>query len=216
MTDRIELESSRDRSRTATLVLQRAGTAAVVFALVGVSCVTSAWAQTAAENRDERSGETTAAMEEIEVRGRRPLGLMRAELQSARERVWEAFNEITPNEEFHIHCATRRTTGTRIPQRVCRPQFANVGTSESGRALLERLFQNCAPAGPTEAYSQLFDACAQVALSAAQVAMSAIHYKEQLLEQEIRRLALEDPSLHQAILDYLALEQEYKDARERR
>ena len=54
--------------------------------------------------------------------------------------------------------------------------------------MLEGIFSNCDPLLQTTG-GALFSECAQAGLSAAQVGMSTIHYKEQLLEEEIRRLA---------------------------
>ena len=183
-------------------------------AALAALCITSSLAQTAPDAVQDRSAESSAFSEEIEVRGRRPLGLLRVEAQAARERVWEVFNEITPNEEFHIHCSSTRSTGSRIPQRTCRPNFARAGASDSARALLDGLFQNCesmAVLPPGE--SALFHQCAQVALSAAQIGLTEIRHKERLLDEEIRRLALEDPNLQQAIIDYHSIYEEYNEAR---
>ncbi len=191
-----------------------AKTSVALFAVVAASCMTSVWAQTNSDDQAIQGADSSSFSEEIEVRGRRPLGLLRVEAQAARERVWEVFNEIMPNEEFHIHCSSTRTTGSRIPQRSCRPNFARTGTSDSARALLDGLFQNCEPMAlfaPGE--SPFFHPCAQVGLSAAQIGLTEIRHKERLLDQEIRRLALEDAQLQQAILDYHALYEEYNDAR---
>ncbi len=84
---------------------------------------------------------------------------------------------------------------------------------------MDGLFLNCptlADLDPQAAYSQIFDQCAQMAMSAAQVGRSEIHHKEQLLEQEIHRLVLEDQKFREAIVDYHTLNEEYNERRQER
>lgn len=80
----------------------------------------------------ERTEEITVD-EEITVVGQRSLRLLRLEVQIARERVYGLFNSLNSNDEFDVHCSNAPRTGTRIPQRVCRPQYADNGTSDAGQ-----------------------------------------------------------------------------------
>jgi hypothetical protein len=54
--------------------------------------------------------------------------------QAARERVYDLFNSLNSHDEFNIHCYNVPRTGTRIPQRVCRPQYTDTATMKPARS----------------------------------------------------------------------------------
>jgi len=81
-----------------------------------------------------QTGSSVTADEEVIVVGQRTLRDFRIEVQAAREKVFGLFNSLNSDDEFDIVCRNLPRTGTRIPQRVCRPNFSGTATSEAGRS----------------------------------------------------------------------------------
>jgi len=145
-------------------------------------------------------------VEEVVVRGRRTLFSLRRELQAARENVWDVFSAINTDDDFDIACTSAPQTGSHYKKRACRPQYANNATSRAGQALA-RLMSAC---GAGDA--GCLEAAMQSATSEAQAELAIIPYMDKRLDAEFRRLAVEQPELAAAILEYLAKEREYDDA----
>jgi hypothetical protein len=157
------------------------------------------------EGEAGQTGEITAD-EEITVIGQRSLRLLRLEVQTARERVYGLFNSLNSSDEFDIHCRNAPRTGTRIPQRVCRPQFADNATDHAGTEFLLALqLGNCA-GGITEA-------CLEAGRSRAQAALSVVSVRDRQLDAEVQRLARDNAEFRRAIAGFQAVERRYEDAR---
>lgn len=159
---------------------------------------------------EERS---TPPLEEITVRGEKPLVEYRLEMEAARDRVYALFNEINSDDEFDVHCRNESRPGTRIPRRACRPRFENDVSNRAAKAYLSALFSVC-PFGATQ--TCMFSERAQLGMSRAQAAQAESPYKHHVLAEEMQRLVQEDPRLLQAIRKYEELERAYQQARERR
>ncbi len=82
-------------------------------------CAGSLCAQAAAPPGDRSQDE---APEEIIVRGQR-LSDFRFALEAARVRVYDVFNDLNSDDAYDVHCQTETSTGTRMRQHTCRPQF---------------------------------------------------------------------------------------------
>jgi hypothetical protein len=116
--------------------------------------------------------------DEIVVLGR--IGALRHELEIAEDAMFDRFNQIVGDPRLEIHCRTEPKIDSHIPHRVCvsnswRQENANVAQSLLGQVRGEI-------GAPPEQY-----------------------YSEQLrvqrhLGEEMRRLANEDPTLHDAII----------------
>jgi hypothetical protein len=127
----------------------------------------------------------------IIVHGQAPPAL-RAETERAEDAVFERFNAITSNHEFEIHCQLEKETGTRIPQRVCTPNFLHQG----GRNVV--LGVQGFSGGNTE---QLY------------ATQDSVEYKE--LDAEMRKLASEDPEFLSALQHLVELREAAKEAAKR-
>jgi hypothetical protein len=149
----------------------------------------------------------TGQLDEIQVIGQRTLRSWRLEVQAARERVYDLFNSLNSDDDFNIHCYNVPRTGTRIPQRVCRPRYADNATSEAGGEFARALFFDCA-GGIAEEWC-----LARNALSRSQEAVSGIPARDQLLAAEVQRLTRENPAFRRAITDYMVVERGYEAAR---
>ena len=178
---------------------------AVVAALLALSSPAFAAAQ------DEPPATATAEraqepVEEVVVRGRRTLFSLRRELQSARENVWDVFSALNSDDDFDIACTSAPKTGSHVKSRACRPQYADDATRQAGQELARRM--SACDAGD----SGCMEAAMQMATGEAQAHLAILPYMDKRLDDEFHRLAVEQPELAAAILEYLAKEHEYEDA----
>lgn len=146
-------------------------------------------------------------LEEVTVRGERSLYRLRVEVQVARERVYDLFNTLNSHDKFDIHCRYASQTGTRIPQRVCRPRYADDATGSAGKEFHRALFFDCGGRIVEEA------CLTRTAFSRAQAAVSEVPPRDRELADEVQRLARENPGFRRAIAEYQAVERRYEDAR---
>ena len=146
-------------------------------------------------------------IEEITVVGQRSRRDLRLEVQLARERVYDLFNSLNTDSEFDIHCRDAAMTGTRMTQRVCRPQFAVNATGEGAAVFLNAVLFRC------ELNSPEYEACFNNQISLAQGVMSVVPGKEQQLSAEVQRLARENGEFRRVIAEYQRAERRYEHAR---
>lgn len=168
-----------------------------------------------AEAQDEPGASTDAkrnleATEEIVVHGERSLSSLRFQMREARERVWEAFNVVNTNDDFDISCSQVRRTGSRVPQRVCQPQYASDGTSRAGKEFVRIIQMLCPVPDSVCLEGALWNGSAE-----AQREIGKIRYMDGRLDEEFQRLASENPGLWLAIVEYQMKEREYQEARGR-
>jgi hypothetical protein len=76
-------------------------------------------------------------VEEVTVRGQMPSSGHRRRAEAAVEQAWEAFNETNSDDAFNVRCGYEASTGTRIRQHVCRPQFWDDAASRAAQAVLQ-------------------------------------------------------------------------------
>jgi hypothetical protein len=134
-------------------------------------------------------------VDEIIVHGRTPPAL-RVEIERAEDAVFERFNAITSNREFEIHCELEKATGTRIPQRVCAPNFLHQAQERAGRDVVLAL-QGFSGAQTEEMYA----------------GQASVEYKQ--LEGEMKKLASEDPQFFSALQHLVELREAAKEAAKR-
>ncbi len=163
-------------------------------------------AQPEAEPASARSGASAEQIDEIVVLGTRSLRSLRLEVQSARERVYDLFNSLNSDDDFNIQCYNAPRIGTRIPQRVCRPQYADIATADASEEFHRLLVLYCD--------GQLADeGCIQAAAAPAQATVSAIPLRDRQLAAEVQRLTRESPVFRRAITEYMVAERQYDQAR---
>jgi hypothetical protein len=122
---------------------------------------------------------TADASEEIVVRGRSK-SLLRDRVVAAEDKVHELFNRINTIDEFDIHCRMHATTGTRIVQRVCAPNFEKEKSADRGQAILASM--------RGEAFGTNW-----------QIAEAEMRFKASQFEDHMKQLARENPDLLQAM-----------------
>ena len=159
---------------------------------------------------DERSQEP----EEIVVRGKR-LVAFRVEVELARERAYDIFNEINSDDDFDIQCTAEQRTGTRLGRQVCAARFEGRISSRAGKDYLSALRAVCNqdPGGLTQ--DCMFSGASSYGIAAAQAAESEAPIKRDRLNEEIHRLARENLEFGQAILDFYDASLKYEEERSR-
>jgi hypothetical protein len=201
---RVSPLADRCRSRRAVLISGQCVTwfGAARCAGIGVWLLLTALgaSQVAAQSDvaavDERADAPAEAIDEITVIGQRSLRELRLEVQAARERVYDIFNSLNSDDDFDIHCRRAVRTGTRIPQRVCEPQFVPDIVLQATRWYVTCL---------------MWGTCDGQGL--AQAITSQVFVKEMQLEWEVQRLTREHREVRQMIAEYQAVERRYEDAR---
>jgi hypothetical protein len=173
----------------------------------------------AAHAQSESTRERTAsepqeeAADEVIVRGRR-LGEIRFEVQAARERAYDIFNEINSSDEFDIHCRDERRYHSRATRRVCRARFETRISADAGQEYLATLRWACPD--PASLHDCMFSGRSGGAISAAQGIEGEAPNKRDQMSEEILRLARENAAFAQAILDFYEASQQYEAARKQR
>ena len=163
-----------------------------------------------------RSGAATQqeAPEEVVVRGRR-IGELRAEIEVARRRAYEIFNEINTNDEFDVRCRKESRAGTNVPAQTCRAQFETRISATAAKEYLSTLLLTC-PGDGGLTQDCMFSDYAQSAISRAQGIEGEAPSKRDQMNEEIIRLANQDDRFAQAIIDWYEANQQYEAARQRR
>src|SRR5688572_17102402 len=108
-------------------------TAIAALVLLTALSMSEVAAQSDAIITDDEPNAAAEPIEEITVVGERLLRDLRLDVQVARENVYGLFNSLNTNEEFDIHCHDGARTGTRMVQRVCRPQFTDDATGAAAK-----------------------------------------------------------------------------------
>ena len=174
-----------------------------------------AFAQSESTPRERTAGAPQQeAADEVIVRGRR-LADIRLEVDAARERAYDIFNEINSNDEFDVYCREEGRTGTRATRRVCRARFESRISADAAKEYMAGLTMNC-PGGATETATCMFSGYAQSAISRAQGVEGQAPSKRDQMNEEILRLARKNERFAQAILAFYEATQQYEAARRQR
>jgi hypothetical protein len=193
--------------------------AALVLFWLSVSGGGAALAQSepAAPQRAEDSPRQESP-EEVVVRGKR-VGQLRAEVDEARQRAYDVYNEINSNDEFDVRCRKERRTGSNVATQVCRPRFEDEISAAAASAYASTLFQRCQPdaaSGFLDTQACMFSEPGVSAKASAQGVETQSLPKHEQMAEEISRLAREDDRLAEAIFGFYEASQEYEAARKRR
>jgi hypothetical protein len=191
------------------------GAAALILSCLALSVCNLALAQ---DESAARNGAEAAAPQEtpdeVVVTGKR-LSELRVEVQNARKRAYDIFNQINSDNDFDVHCGDQTRIFSHAKVFVCRPQFEKRIEAQAAREYLDGLLVSCRGEGGVT-QECMFSAAGQRGLARAAGAESPLGGKRQQLNEEIVRLANQDPRFAQAILDFYAASQSYKAARGKR
>src|SRR5262249_42739774 len=132
----------------------------------------------------------TTAPDEIIVLGH--IDELRRELVRAEETVYQRFNEINSDDRFDIHCGMETKIHSHIPRRVCASNSLREQDANYGQAAMR--YWRGTPGNDWAQYR------------AEQLRM------QDLLKQEMLRLAAEDEQLHQAVVRLGDAQRAFADA----
>jgi hypothetical protein len=152
--------------------------------------------------------------EEVIVRGRR-LADFRADLEAAQIRVYDLFSELNSDDTFDVSCQIEDSTGTRLRQQTCRPQFVDDISSDAGKAWVNG-FKDACPGGMTQECIFENPRAASQAKSAALAEEGREPGMQKRFAAEMARVVRDHPELQRALLDYEAAERAYAEARDGR
>lgn len=175
-------------------------------------CSGPLWAQTAdAASDGSRNDAARDEPEEVIVRGRR-LADFRVEIQTARVRVYDLFNDLNSDDAFDVHCRLEDSTGTRMRQQTCRPRFKDDISADAATAWVYAIMRAC----PDSVAQDCIFGNAMAASQAKSAALGEESREPAMQERfalEMARVVAESPEMQQALLDYQAVERAYQEAR---
>jgi hypothetical protein len=196
--------------RTATLI--------VLSFVVSGSAYALAQGQPAVQERAAGGADSPSleAPEEVIVRGRR-LTELRFNVQEARERAYNVFNEINTDDDFDVHCRYERKYHSRAKKWVCAAQFEDRITADAGAEYMRTLKWICppSPVGAANIQDCIFSGHGQMAANAARRVEGQAPPMRDRMDDEIVRLANENDEFAQAILDWYEADLRYDEARGR-
>lgn len=154
--------------------------------------------------------------EEVVVRGRR-IGELRADIEVARRRAYDIFNEINSNDEFDVRCRKESRPGTNVPAQICRARFEYDISADAASEYMSTLFTLCQPDanGFLDTQACMFSGPGVSAAASAQAVEGRAPPKRDQMTDEIFRLAREDDRFAQAVLDFYEASQQYDAARKK-
>ena len=157
-------------------------------------------------------------IEELTIRGKKPLAQYRLEIDQAREEIVRIYNQANSNNDNDLVCRDERPTGSRVPRHVCRSVAQEKADARGAKDFLDSLFYSAGnyqgpqgPAGPPPGGAQVnaligtSDAQNDAATkgAAATAAVGA----------DLERLKKENRQLYRAVVKYVELQKEYDEAR---
>jgi hypothetical protein len=152
--------------------------------------------------------------DEVVVTAKR-LGELRIEVQDARKHAYDIFNDINSDNEFDVHCGDQTRVFSHAKVFVCRAQFEKRIEAQAAREYLQGLVVSCRGEGGVS-QACMFSAAGQRAITRAAAVENPLQGKRDRLNDEIIKLANENPQFAQAILEFYAASQKYEAARTRR
>ena len=151
---------------------------------------------------------SAAVDDEVIVRGRK-LSDFRAELHAAMVHVYDVFNEFNSDDIFDVHCQVEDSTGTRMREQTCRPQFKDDISNAAAKAWVNGIRDAC---GGQLTQDCIFSDAANQGKSAALSEEAVEPLMQKRFALEMARVVAEHPEMQQAILDYQAVEHAYDEA----
>jgi hypothetical protein len=170
-------------------------------------------AESATASIPEPASETsTRPIEEIEVIGGRTLTSMRYRVRVAESTLYNLFNDLNSADKFDILCKTERRTHTYIPQYSCEPKFFLSYRQEVNRNALTEIRGAFTSQGYDPALFQL--GIDKLEHDSEVRARLVGDYES--LEQEMFRIATENPEYLEQLIKVGELREQYQAARDTR
>lgn len=159
-----------------------------------VAAVQAAEAQTEALSDQEAQPETARQREvlpeEITVTGQKLFIVLKQQIEEAEDLMYGLFNDMNEDDRYDIHCTWEAPLGTRIRQRVCRPEFvANADEAVAKDFLAQSQGLTTTNSPPVQAEM-------------------GFHYP--ILEEKLREALVESPEFAEAVVRHHELREEFQ------
>lgn len=164
------------------------------------------------ENAESREAAPRRPIEEITVRAEQTVMAIRFQLRQAQDDMFVRFNELNNNDEFDIRCRSVRHAGSHIPRRECEPRFFTRERQSNSLQVISQMRDDGAPSGgglggasvagagnADVATSLNFDAIENYMQEDSEL-RSLVGAKFEALEEEMLRIAMENPDFLQALM----------------
>ena len=151
-------------------------------------------------------------IEEITVRTEQTVMAIRFQLREAQDDMFAKFNELNNNDEFDISCRSVRHAGSHIPRRECEPRFFARERQSNSIQVISQMRDDGAPSGgglggasvagagnAGVATSLNFDAIENYMQEDGEL-RSVLGARFEALNEEMLRIAMEDPEFLQALM----------------
>lgn len=172
----------------------------IIFAITGLALPVAA----ADDNQPANSTGATATdqavqqkdvMEEVTVIGQKQIFTLRKQIIQAEDHAFEIFNILNDDDEYDIHCEMVARTGTRIRKRMCLPNFYREATAAEAQEFLGYVgVTTYIPVAPS--------------------LQNVIAYKFPIFKSKVKKMALENPNMFDALKKLIELNQELKETRD--
>jgi hypothetical protein len=142
------------------------------------------------QSEPPQAEESAQTIEEVIVRGSKPLIKLKHEMYRAEEALYDLFNSLNTDDDFDIRCYEEVPTGSKIPRRVCRTNFVT-------RLIREETYKMMS--GEIFVYPA-----------------AKINKMNELMLANWTELALEQPEVRNALVKYTEAKQTHESERKRR
>ena len=172
----------------------RCGEVLIAGAVLSLVLITSGNCQSVSDS--EAAPDTEETIEEIRVYGDKSLGRLRQEAYDAEEIFFDSFNALNSDDDLDIHCYREAVTGSRLKRRVCKPNYLKRLEAEATRQMMLSL-----QAGGAGSYLE---------------PVWRVRQKDEQMQEEMQRLAGENPKLLEALQEFADMKQAYERERKAR
>lgn len=163
-------------------------------------------------------------IEQIMVRAEQTIMAIRFQLREAEEAMFARFNELNSRDEFDIECRTIRQTRSYIPRRECEPRFLSRERQGNAIQVITQLRDGGAPGGGGLGGANVAGGESDVATGLNLDAIDAygqddselkslLGQKYEEMNQEMFRLASENPDFLRALMRVEAYREALVEAR---
>jgi hypothetical protein len=142
------------------------------------------------QNESVQAEESSETIEEVIVRGSKSLIMLKHELYTAEDALYDLLNSFNTDNTFDIHCYKEAPTGSHIKRRVCRTNFFRELIAEETQRMLR---------GEIYVYPAV-----------------QIKKKTELMLAKTTETALEQPEVRKALVKYTEARQTLESERKRR
>ncbi len=158
----------------------------------------------------EQNTEPTRPIEEIQVLGERSLLTMRNQINREEEYLYRMFNDLNSADKFDIRCRKQRTTRSYIPVRSCEPKFLTQLRQQSARHSISEIRQ--AFSGGEVNFAILQNGLDTLQPNSEIRGQAAADFEA--LNEEIFRIAMENPDYLASLQKIAELKAQYQAARQ--